>query len=50
MHDLGVLGFSRAQRRLFRELRLRAIFQPVGWLVLAGVAYLIARVVRHVLT
>ena len=28
MHDLGVLGFSRAQRRLLRELRLRAIFHP----------------------
>ena len=25
-------------------------FTLVGWLVLAGVAYLIARVVRHVLT
>ena len=28
MYDLGVLGFSRAQRRLLRELRLRAIFHP----------------------
>jgi hypothetical protein len=28
MHNLGVLGFSRAQWRLLRELRLRAIFHP----------------------
>src|SRR5262249_23033872 len=28
MHNLGVLGFSCAQWRLLRELRLRAIFHP----------------------
>ena len=28
MHNLGVLGFSRAQWCLLRELRLRAIFHP----------------------
>jgi hypothetical protein len=28
MHNLGVLGFSRARRRLLCQLRIRAIFHP----------------------